>query len=328
MSNPRQQKTWPRIAAAAALLLALVAWVGPDTLRHTVTQFHLRYYAIALGLLFLHFFAQSLTLRGLLAGQGMHASAAHIFRLTIISNFFGVFLPGAIGPDLILCYNMARSTDRKETALSAIIFVRIAVLLIMAVLAFAGGFHPLVARPEIHALTGGVLLAFAAYFFLMSNRRMLDLAEKVLGSLNRHRVTALLYKTYFALSKIGSNGRALLRVAPLLVTSAVIKIIADYFIALALGIEIPLLYFFVFIPIITIISALPLTFAGLGIREGSYAGLFAIAGIPAGQSITVSLASFSLVIVIALTGGIFYMIWGTKLTYISNREGEAHEPEN
>jgi uncharacterized protein (TIRG00374 family) len=326
MNNPGKNRVWPRMIAAATLLVALIIWVGPSSLRETISEFHGKYYAIALGLLFLHFFVQSLSLRGLLGGQGMHVSTFHVFRLTIISNFFGVFLPGSIGPDLILCYNMARSTERKEMALSAIIFIRITVLLIMAVLAFAGSFHPLVARLDIQLLTGGALVAFAAYFFLMSNRHMLHLAEKALGSLNRHRLTALLYKTYFALSQIGRNRRSLLKIAPLLATSAVIKIIADYFIALALGIEIPLLYFFVFIPIITIVSAIPLTFAGLGVREGSYAGLFALAGIPAAQSITVSLTSFSLVIAIAVMGGVFYIIWGSKMTSLDGIKNEAGQP--
>ncbi len=104
-----------------------------------------------------------------------------------------------------------------------------------------------------------------------------------------------------------------MHIAPLLIASALVKIFTDYFVARSLGFDIPLLYFFIFIPLITVISAVPLTFAGLGVREDSFAGLFALAGVPAEQAIAVSLASFSLVIVIAVFGAVLYAVHGTEL---------------
>jgi uncharacterized protein (TIRG00374 family) len=317
----KSSRLW-RIAASFILIALLIAWVGPDNMIETIGGFQWPYFMIALGLLLAHLMAQSLTLKILLAGQQLQASAFHIFRITMIANFFGVFLPGAIGPDMILCYNMAKSTDRKEVALSSIIFIRIAVLLIMALMGFAGAFNPLVARPEIFLLTSSALVGFAFYFFLMSNQRMLAFAEKLIGQWTRHRLIALLSKTYFALAQTATNRSVLKQVLPLLITSALIKIVADYFIARALGIDIPLLYFFVFIPLITIISAIPLTFAGLGVREGSYAGLFALVGVPAEQSILVSLASFTLVIMVAIIGAVVYMLNGKSVKLHDDRSSK------
>ncbi len=311
-----------RAAGGLLLLGLLLGWIGLDTMKDTLTDFHPLYYGAALLLLGLHFLFQSLILRTLLVSKGIVVRARHIYRLNLISTFFGVFLPGGIGPDMVLCYNVVRSTDKKEVAFSAIIFTRITVLFLMSLIAFAASFHPLAARAEIQMLTGCVVLAFLGYGFVMINRNTLALNRKLLDFLNRHRFTAVLYKVYFALSDYGRDHRSVLRITPLLIGSALIKIITDYVIALSLGFDIPLLYFFIFIPLITVISAVPLTFAGLGIREGSFVGFFALAGVPAEQAIGVSLVSFTLVFFIAAAGALLYIVHGASLVTHSSTTNE------
>lgn len=302
-----------RLTAAALLLALLLAWVGPRNMLASIAHFHPAFYAVALSLLYLHIFVQGIMIKRLLAYQGLRVKAREVFRLFIVANFFGFFLPGAIGPDMVLCYNLFKSTDRKETVLSAILYMRIMVLFVMALLAFLACFHPLAPGMDAYLLTGAALSAFLIYFFIMANRESLAIARRVLAVLERYRWTAVIHRTYFALASISGNRLTGIRMAPYLLVSALIKIVADYFIALALGLEIPLVYFFVFIPIITLAAAVPLTFAGLGVREGSYVSLFALAGIPAEQTMAVALVSLSLVVVVAIHGAILYALAGSTL---------------
>ena len=311
--NRQQQATLLRATIGIVLLALLLYWVGLDDLSQAVTRFHPTWYALALAVIFLHFLVQSLVIRILLHTKNILVKARSVFRLTVISQFFGVFLPGGIGPDMVLCYNMARSAEKKEDVLSAIIFIRITILFMMVLLAALFSFHPLSPGPQVKLATALILLAFLAYFILTSNRHTLALAERLLSILNRHRFTGLLYKTYFALSSYSRNLAPALKCAPLILLSAIIKIITDYFVARSLGIHIPLLYFFIFIPTITVISAIPLTFAGLGVREASYAALFALAGVPPAEAITVSLVSFTLVFVTAIIGAALYTLKGTDI---------------
>lgn len=302
-----------RIVIGVALIGVMVQWIGLDALSGTWQSFSPIFYALAVTLLFAHFAVQSLVLRILLTAKDVTVRARHIFRLMVICQFFGVFLPGGVGPDLVLCYNMVRSTAKKELALSAIIFIRITVLFVMALFAFFASFHPIAAQPQYQLLTAGILLAFCAYFFLMANRHSLALARKVLEILNRHKVTAILYKTYFALAAHGQDRATALRIAPFLLLSAMIKVMTDYVVALSLGFDIPFIYFLVVVPLVTVISALPLTFAGLGIREGAFIGLFTLVGVPAEEALAISLVSFSLMLVTAGIGAILYGLYGTQI---------------
>lgn len=302
-----------RITVGLILLGLLVMWIGPGTMTDAITEFYPLHYAFALALLYGHILLQGQIIKTLLARHETLVRIRDIFRLSVIANFFGLFLPGAIGPDMVLCYNLVKSSDKKEVALSSIIFIRIAVLFIMAVLAFAASFHPLLAGTGTRVITGLVLLAFVFYFVLMANRNLLLMIEQKFVILTRHRITALLYKTFFALSQTGRDYPTILRITPALLGSAVVKVIVDYFIARSLGIEIPLLYFFALIPVITVIAAIPVTFAGLGVREASYVGLFGLAGVSRAESLAVAVISMTLVVVIAVTGALLYMIHGSEL---------------
>jgi uncharacterized membrane protein YbhN (UPF0104 family) len=56
-----------------------------------------------------------------------------------------------------------------------------------------------------------------------------------------------------------------------------------------------------------IIALLPVTVAGIGLREGGYVGTLGLLGIPATSSLALSLSIFSLQIIGALIGGVFVM---------------------
>lgn len=302
-----------RAVVGLLLLGVLVFWIGPDSLRTALTSFYPALYALALLLLVGHFAAQSRILHVLLEAKGIAARTSHIFRLTIICQFFGLLLPGGIGPDLVLCYNLVRSTDQKDVALSAVIFIRICVLAVMAALALAATFYPLPYLYRYRLLTGLLVMLFGVYFFLMAHRRALDMVARVFGGMQRYRITGFLYKTYFALAAHGHDRRVLRRIAPYVLLSALIKILTDYAVSQSLGFSIPLSHFFAIVPLVTVISAVPITFAGLGVREGAFIALFALAGVPPEEALTISLVSFSLSVVLSICGALLYPFYGARL---------------
>ena len=77
---------------------------------------------------------------------------------------------------------------------------------------------------------------------------------------------------------------------PILLSSLLISlpftlslILVQYIIARALSIDLPLAVFALFVPIIAILNLLPLSFNGLGVREGVYQFLFVPIGVSDGR---------------------------------------------
>lgn len=65
--------------------------------------------------------------------------------------------------------------------------------------------------------------------------------------------------------------------------------IRPYFVALALGIDIPWLPFLLFMPLATIVELLPISIMGLGTREGTLIVLFSLIGVPGATMVLISL---------------------------------------
>jgi len=65
--------------------------------------------------------------------------------------------------------------------------------------------------------------------------------------------------------------------------------------------------FYFFIPVVHIISYLPITYSGLGLREGMFVVLFTKVGMTQGQALGTSLIYFGILMILGIVGGIFYV---------------------
>jgi uncharacterized membrane protein YbhN (UPF0104 family) len=86
----------------------------------------------------------------------------------------------------------------------------------------------------------------------------------------------------------------------------VIRVIQAWCLGVALGIDLPLLTYFVFIPVIVLIMQLPITINGLGTTQGAFAFLFVPQGAGREQVFALSVLFLALGIVGTLPGGVLY----------------------
>ena len=61
------------------------------------------------------------------------------------------------------------------------------------------------------------------------------------------------------------------------------------------------------VSMIAVVTALPLSLNGLGIKEGAYVFFFGLAGIAAPQALALALLSRGLTLVVSLIGGAIYL---------------------
>lgn len=321
----KKYATTIRLLISLVLFAGLLYWIGIGSLMESLRAFHPGWYALAVALIFVHILTQAFVLRTLLRSKAIHVRTRSVFRIMMISWVFGLFLPSGVGPDLVLCYNLVRTAEKKEDVLSAVVFTRISVLFIMVVFAFLFSFLPVASGLHLQWVTGLIVLGFLGYYFLMANKNSLSLARRLLDFLNRHHLTRLLYKTYFALSEYGRDHRLVVQVLPWFIAVAFLKIIVDFIIARALGIDVHVAYFVVFVPLVSIAAVIPLTFAGLGIREGSFVGLFSLAGVDAADAFSISVLSFSLNFWLALAGILLFAFRGSGIVTTRAIGTDEHE---
>src|SRR5919199_5891892 len=86
----------------------------------------------------------------------------------------------------------------------------------------------------------------------------------------------------------------------------------NYLVARALGQNLALGYFFLFVPIISTLLLLPISLNGLGVREGAYVLLFASAGVSSATAASMSLAFWAITVSAGLIGGVLYAAQGAR----------------
>ena len=85
----------------------------------------------------------------------------------------------------------------------------------------------------------------------------------------------------------------------------IFPIMANYMLAKAYSVNLPLAWAFIGIPIILAVSRLPISVNSLGIQEGMYAFVFSFAGVPVTASVVIAITGRALVLLSLLPGALY-----------------------
>jgi hypothetical protein len=107
-----------------------------------------------------------------------------------------------------------------------------------------------------------------------------------------------------------------------------VQIGAALLVGRAVGLEAPWQYYFVFHPLVSILSALPVSLAGLGIREVGYVWFLSSVG-HATQDHAAAFALLWFVVLLAssLAGGLVFLLQGASVPALRGTAPSAVEPE-
>jgi hypothetical protein len=100
----------------------------------------------------------------------------------------------------------------------------------------------------------------------------------------------------------------------------IINVLVVFLLGIALGLGIPLGNYFVIVPLVDLISILPISISGIGVREGSYVGLLYLLGVETSKGLAFGLLGFLVVMIASLLGGIIY-VFGNYPIQLRRRQG-------
>lgn len=208
--------------------------------------------------------------------------------------FFNQGLPTSIGGDALRVLDVAARGFRKRDVLYGVFIDRITglgallLLTLVAHLVNPGLLPAQVYRPVLWLLAAG-LLGFSS----------LSLVGR-LPWLERHPQLALLKKLSDRLRQAVSGRRF-----PLLVSSLLVPLLAllGFFAAgQALGLRYDLVTYFAIVPPALVLTVIPVSIAGWGVREGVLVGLFSLIGADTTVVLMMSLVYGTMLIVVSLPG--------------------------
>ncbi len=287
-----------KISVSGGLLYAVISKTGIDKVILTLKGMNVLSFVLAVLIYMVTVYISSIRWRLLLHEK---FELKRLVSLYFIGSLFNHLLPGLIGGDAVKAYYLYRDTGRGPSAVASVFmdrYVGFTALMLIGLMAFPFGFSYFRGSYIEWVLPLIVLVFIAGSFFFFGLR---------VG--NRFKLLAGFYD-YFAAYK--EKKAILIKTLLLSVLIQAIIIFAVYILAGGLGIGVPLLPLFVFIPVIWTIATIPVSISGLGVREASFVLLFGFLGISPVHATAVSFAWFLSVATGSLPGLIEYLRYNKR----------------
>jgi uncharacterized membrane protein YbhN (UPF0104 family) len=284
--------------AISAALLAWVAWHTDDWDQVASAFAHMRVelWLAALALLAAAQAVSAWRWQMLARPLGFERTVPQLLSYYFIGMYFNLLLPTSVGGDVVRAWYLNGRDGRRLAALAAVFLDRFSGLLVMLGLACAG---VLLSPHELPEWVPGVVWGTAGC-------AVLAVAAVPLAARWGGKVSSRLAKVRLALAQL---------TAPrLLVGSTVLSLGVQagnvallMLVGAAIGVPVPLAYYWILVPMVTLLTMLPVSINGTGVREGAMVLFLAPFGVPRELAVTLALLWFSVFLVASLAGGVVYL---------------------
>ncbi len=240
----------------------------------------------------------------------IHIPFWKVFAYYHVGLFFNNFLPANIGGDIARVSDASRYGPTKTAALSAVLMDRLVGTVALAGLALV---TTLPALDRFHLTL--VYLALVGFFVLsvglvwaVFHPAVLPALERALRRIGLGRLGPHLDDLAGRLYGYRGQRALFVRLLAVGVLTQVSRIFVHAVVARALRIDVPLIYFFLFVPLLAVIVSLPISLNGIGVREGAGIVLFGLVGVDRAHAFLLQFTTYLVAVFVSLLGGLIFLI--------------------
>ncbi len=241
-------------------------------------------------------------------------SMGRLFALYCIGLFFNLAFPTLIGGDVVKVYYAGKPSGSFARCFAATFLDRDAGMFGMMLIASAAfAFNPVkVPGVPLTLIIWGLFAAFIlANVMLFTPRLHLWLVGLVRG-FGLTGVAAKADAISNAFQMMGRQWSILSGSLIISIFNQLLVISMAWTIAVGLNIDVPLSYFMVLIPVVTLVSMIPISLSGMGLREYAFLSLLGGVGVARESCIALGLLSSAVLIFSAVPGGIIYLFFNER----------------
>lgn len=244
-----------------------------------------------------------------------------------MGQFFMIFLPGPTGDDLTRMLYISRLAKGRvvEACTSVAIdrLIGLGSILILAVICIPFQWELLASASTTHWIAlslvncGGVAVAASVFFFLVGHPTRLWFAHQLRSfpAQNLRDEAARIW------GLLCDRKPVVARVIVAAVGTQILVCTMFCFAGMAVGLHIPMAIWMAFVPIVLAASAVPVTIAGIGVREYLLVlFLGVLAHVNEEKALAASLIVFAMILSVSLLGGIVYICYRPKGPSVTSSE--------
>lgn len=289
-----------RTALRAAVSLCLAGWlltrVDAGSLLPVLEAIPPSFWIAALAFHLLSQAASAARWAVISRALGFRGPLATFLAYYFTGMFFNLFLPSGIGGDVVKAVLMGKDSEKKTAAAMSVLLDRLSGLLAMFMMgAIAALISPASAKTPLRpillasgAMSLGVLILTPA-LHAVTRTTLPTLHERMAPLVTLWKEPRLL------------AGATALSILLQIAGTGVLPILAS-----GMGMDLPILVYYAIFPFIAVMTVLPISLNGIGVREGGFVAFLSLYGVPSEKSLALSLGFFGAHLAAGLMGGILY----------------------
>jgi uncharacterized membrane protein YbhN (UPF0104 family) len=238
----------------------------------------------------------------LAAGSDHRIGVMDAQRLYYIGVFFTTCLPGTVGGDMVRIW-MARDIHIPlAQAIHSVIIDRMIAL-------FAIGIMMLITLPVLAEVTAAdpFILYPVSAALILGGLVLLRFLERLLAPHARHRPVHWSLVFLRSVKLILTHPRTCLCAAGLALVAHASFSLSAYVLAQSLDVPMTAMQSLAFIPLVMLVTTIPISFGGWGLREASMVGLLGLAGIPQEAALMLSIQLGLLFMLVSLPASLWWL---------------------
>jgi glycosyltransferase 2 family protein len=223
----------------------------------------------------------------LLVAQGLSIPGPRLLKAYSLGMFLNFVLPSGVGGDVVRAVQVHRDTKGGAKGVAATLLDRFAGLFTLALFAsFASALlaihqsEPLFRKLAV--VTGIVAFSFCVTSVVLFSRRVIGWIAPVSRVFGEGPLLDKARNLRSAFLEYREHPGLVLQVVVLSVATQFLRILVHYFLAKAIGLPLDLAWILLFVPIVALISVLPISVGGWGLREGTQKTFFSLPGVMPG----------------------------------------------
>jgi len=237
------------------------------------------------------------------ASIGAYLPWRRAFSLQYIGLFFNLVLPGIVGGDAIRIWQAHKAGMSLGDAFTSVTLERVVTILGVAMMiAFSLPFlfervGDEIVRTVLSLSVLGILAGTGLLVFL----------DRMPRTIAHWRVVRGLGKLAGDTRRLFVQPGPLLQVLALAIATQVALAVATYILSLDIEAKVTVWDCLIFIPPVMLVTALPISIGGWGVREITMVTTFAYVGVPVELSLAISVLFGILTLITSLPGGIYWL---------------------
>ncbi len=313
-----------KLAVSVSILYFLFSSVDIETFFSVIKTLNPLLF-IFLGFFFVAIQGMSAYRWSIVLKKDVQVPYTRLLSIYFIGMFFNNFLPTIVGGDVVKGYYLYKKTGRGDVTAASILMDRYSgftALMAITLVALVPGYALIsgTGLPGFFLLLVGVYIVVSLFVWVESLHGWM---VRMLTRVRLLRLNEMIETFYRALMSYKKHHAVLLKI---FLCSLVIQcgvIVGYIMLARGLGIETSPGYFFLFIPLATVVSMVPVSLSGLGIREGAFVFLFTKAGTSQEEALGLSLVWFAMMVCVSVIGGVQYVRMRGKKEPVTGAEEEG-----